>query len=192
VLSRNARLQFLKSQNRIDMSDTLTIKDVLSEELGWAKKKLEETHAEHEALKKEFEDLKPAIRDMAAHPVVDTDRDPVDVVAEQYALYRKKALEAEQLRHKIVRFRVKRSEIVSTVTGPGGALSFSLDALADYPDLLEKAGGINNQFETHRRTGWRVFYETLEQIDDLVTDCRNEYIDKVSNLHAQLRDLEAK
>ena len=174
------------------MSDSSTLGDALAAELERAETKLEEAHDEHQALQTEFETLKPDIREVATHPVAGEheDEDPLDVLTDQYMQYRQKALDAERLRHQILQIHVQRNRVAKSVSGPAGALSFNLDFLEDRPELLDRAEHLTVQFERRRRTVWKVFYETLEQIDALATDCRDEYIDEAVSLYEQIRELQ--
>lgn len=173
------------------MSDTSTIRDVLSAELEWAEKKLEAADEEHEALQEGFEDLKPDIRDVATHPVVDDEDSPMDVLTTQYIRYRQKVIAAEQLRHKVLRLRIRGRSSMRSLSGPGGALKLNLDRLVDFPDLLDRAESLLKRSTVKLRTGWKVFYDTLDQVSELVTDCRNEYIEKTQKLSSRINELNA-
>jgi hypothetical protein len=174
-------------------SDVSVVEDALAAELEWAEEHLKVTHRKHEALQQKLDMLKPDIREVTTHPVADEqeDRDPLDVLADQYMQYRQKAIAAERLRHQILQIRVQRSSVTKSVSGPAGALSFDLDFLGDHLELLNCAERLTLEFEKHRRTVWKVFYETLEQINALVISCRDEYIRKSLSLHEQISELRA-
>jgi predicted nucleic acid-binding Zn-ribbon protein len=167
-------------------------RDYLTDLIEDAEAHLDEHAEKCDALREQFDELKPDIQAVAEGPDVDEDEPPLDVLKARRDAFEALAAEAETLRADVAEL-YRELDALSDSAGPGngGALDplQDLDPFADEEELLEEARRVLERYQILRQTRFGALARSLAETEAFLEETCASYEEEAASIAEQIEAL---